>query len=282
MNEVVWRLVKGGSRSLVDLRSGGSRTPLYCIHGAGGDLNGYMELSTKLHSEIPVYGVQATYKGKTAGGHVQLLADEYFELIRKRSGVDAVCLMGYSAGAVIALLMAERLHRNGVAVKLLIALDGAPCNTGFELPATHPIVIGRKILNIAGWLQWYLKSRRDRQYVPKSAFVAALHNDLIDLASLNQIIANDREDRLTSFVQNLIASIEDLQSTHNYKGKVLSLQAKVQPLIRNRQIGKIWSSLAAADVVEFPGHHSSFAKGEKDTIDKIAEAINFSYDHLDL
>ena len=62
-------------------------------------------------------------------------------------------LIGWSAGAIIAVQMAQQLCARGRDVPLLVALDGAPCNTGAGLGTRDPRYFMKLIANLPHWVR---------------------------------------------------------------------------------------------------------------------------------
>lgn len=111
--------------SLVPIHPGGTRVPLYCIHGAGGNVLLYRELAARLGSDQPVYGFQSrgldgcTRPLKT----IEEMAQAYIEELRTVRPKGPYCLAGYCLGGLVAYQMARLLWRAGEAVPLLALLD---------------------------------------------------------------------------------------------------------------------------------------------------------------
>ena len=99
--------------------------PLFCVHGAGGNVLNFKIISDRLGPQQPFYGLQA----QGVDGRLQPLksieemAAQYVEAIRTVSPRGPYKLAGYSAGGVIALEMAQMLKRDGAQVELLAMID---------------------------------------------------------------------------------------------------------------------------------------------------------------
>jgi thioesterase domain-containing protein/acyl carrier protein len=101
------------------------RAPLFCVHGAGGNVLNFKIISDRLGPEQPFHGLQAQgVDGRMQPlGSIEEMAAQYVEAIRAVQPDGPYQLAGYSAGGVIALEMAERLKRDGAAVSLLAMID---------------------------------------------------------------------------------------------------------------------------------------------------------------
>ena len=275
MNDMVWRLVKGPAKNIVQLREAGSGVPLYCISGVTGDLCGFVELVPLLR-DMPVFGLQFTINDFQTLEDADLcsIATRYSQLIFRHAKSKHISLAGYSAGAVIAVVVAENLRKFGVTTELLIAIDGAPCNTGYELSCWNPICLVRKIRNARNWLRWYFRNSNKKQSAIMKIVDGDFRGKIFDRSLSCELPRKDSAEMLAKIVQRLLSSIEIYSPKRTYEGEVLALQASVQPLLRNCQYGRIWYFMAKTRAIEFLGHHSSFARAEKATITTVSKAIN--------
>ena len=132
------------------------RAPLFCVHGAGGNVLNFKPISTGLGLEQPLYGLQA----QGVDGHlptlstIQAMAAQYVEAIRSVDPYGPYQLVGYSAGGVIAFEMAQQLKRAGAEIALLGMID-----------TLSPTAVGRKISFLKKlWLMhhWSLKFIMER------------------------------------------------------------------------------------------------------------------------
>jgi thioesterase domain-containing protein/acyl carrier protein len=113
---------------LVTIQPKGSKPPLFCIHGMGGNVLCYRELSGYLGTDQPVYGIQA--KGlyddeekQTLPTIFEEMAAHYIESIRTVQPEGPYCLAGLSAGGAIAFEMAQQLLAQGQQVALLAMFE---------------------------------------------------------------------------------------------------------------------------------------------------------------
>ncbi|WP_369184662.1 amino acid adenylation domain-containing protein [Streptomyces sp. Y1] len=126
------RLDDGGSDDPLDvvlpLRPYGDRPAVFCVHPAGGLSWVYAGLIKNLDADRPVYGLQARGldgEGELPGSFEEM-AEDYVEQIRKVQPTGPYHLLGYSAGGVVAHVIASRLEREGEQVGLLAILDTYP------------------------------------------------------------------------------------------------------------------------------------------------------------
>ena len=106
---------------LVPVRTGGSRAPLFVIHGGRGDVTFAARLAMHIDSDVPVYGLQPpTLSGRVAEElGVESLARRYVDVIRAVQPSGPYYLFGYSFGGLVAFEMACGLEDVGEEVALL-------------------------------------------------------------------------------------------------------------------------------------------------------------------
>ncbi len=116
---------KSSWSSLVPIQAGGSRTPLFLIHGAEGNVLLYRDLARKLGEDQPVFGLQAQgLDGKTPPlTTIEEMAELYLKEIRALQPEGPYALGGYCMGGTIAYEIAQRLVHDGERVSLLALLE---------------------------------------------------------------------------------------------------------------------------------------------------------------
>lgn len=99
--------------------------PLFCVHGAGGNVIEFKPLADRLPKEIPFYGLQAQGVDGKLPFHTSIeeMARSYVAAIRTVDSKGPYRIAGYSGGGVIAYEMAQMLRREGAAVELLVMFD---------------------------------------------------------------------------------------------------------------------------------------------------------------
>jgi non-ribosomal peptide synthetase component F/thioesterase domain-containing protein len=133
------------SSPLVAIQREGSRPPFFCIHGAGGHVLIYRDLSRRLGHDQPFYGLQAQGLDGELPHLVTIeeMASLYVKAIRRIQPRGPYYLGGYSMGGTIALEMAQQLDALGEETALLALFD--TMNWSSVLPAS----IWRKIYHVA-------------------------------------------------------------------------------------------------------------------------------------
>ncbi len=112
-------------QALVTIRPGKEWPPLFCVHGAGGNVLNFRDLARALRGSRPFYGLQACgVDGITAPLEtIEQMASAYLPKIREVQPEGPYLLAGYSGGGLVAFEMAQRLHAAGQDVKLLALID---------------------------------------------------------------------------------------------------------------------------------------------------------------
>jgi amino acid adenylation domain-containing protein len=111
--------------SLVPLQPAGDKTPLFIMHGMGGDVFAYLDFARHLAPDRAVYGLQAVGLDGIHPGHDSLekMADYYADQIRAIHPRGPYYLLGYSLGGWIAYAVADQLIKKGGRIALLLLLD---------------------------------------------------------------------------------------------------------------------------------------------------------------
>jgi phthiocerol/phenolphthiocerol synthesis type-I polyketide synthase E len=114
-----------GWSSLVAIQAEGSRPPLFCMHGAGGNILVYRDLARSLGSNQPFYGLQAPGLdgSRPPLTRVEDMAALYAKEIRKVQPHGPYFLGGYCMGGTVALEVAQQIQAQGERVALLALFD---------------------------------------------------------------------------------------------------------------------------------------------------------------
>jgi thioesterase domain-containing protein/acyl carrier protein len=114
-----------GWSPLVPIQLQGSRPPFFCIHGAGGNVLIYRDLSRDLGSDQPFYGLQS--RGLDGGcaplTRIEDMAALYVREIRRVQQHGPYFLGGYCLGGTIAFEVARQLQAKGEQIALLALFD---------------------------------------------------------------------------------------------------------------------------------------------------------------
>ncbi|WOJ90923.1 alpha/beta fold hydrolase [Methylocapsa polymorpha] len=114
--------------TLVLLKPGDARHPLFIVHGLGGYITQLLPLGKSIESRHAVYGIQARgLDGESAPCEtVEEMAQLYVDVIREVQPRGPYFLAGYSFGGLVAMEMAHRLSQAGEKIAFLAFLDSCP------------------------------------------------------------------------------------------------------------------------------------------------------------
>jgi thioesterase domain-containing protein/acyl carrier protein len=113
---------------MLPLRTAGRGQPLFCVHPAAGTSWVYSGLLRFVDADRPIYGLQARglrEPERTPTSPREMVAD-YLAQLRAVQPHGPYALLGWSAGGLIAHLLAVRLQEEGEEVGFLAALDSYP------------------------------------------------------------------------------------------------------------------------------------------------------------
>jgi amino acid adenylation domain-containing protein len=114
--------------TLMPIRAGGKRSPVFCPHPAGGLGWIYMGLPRYLEDDRPVYALEdrSVRSDGTPPESLEDMAADYIEQIRSIQPHGPYYLVGWSSGGVLAHCMATRLQSAGERIALLALVDSYP------------------------------------------------------------------------------------------------------------------------------------------------------------
>jgi acyl-CoA synthetase (AMP-forming)/AMP-acid ligase II/thioesterase domain-containing protein len=169
--------------SLVPVRTTGSKTPFFCVHGGGGGVFFVRDIANHLPEDRPVYGLQAAgFSTGTPGVYrpVQEIAARYLAEIRDVQPHGPYLLGGLSFGGLVAYEMAQQLLRQGEETALLALLDTKLwqlTEEGRDDPKRHfkrmsEMSLGQKLWYVIGGIgrRAYRKFRQARVMISLRAF----------------------------------------------------------------------------------------------------------------
>ena len=124
--------------SLIPLRPGGSKPPLFLMHSHGGNILEYYPLAKQLDPDQPVYAFQARgLDGSIVKNQsLEQIAASYIEELRRFQPEGPYFLGGFCFGGVLALEVAQQLSQAGQEVGLVVMIQSMhPASASFD-PST--------------------------------------------------------------------------------------------------------------------------------------------------
>ncbi|MEZ4703117.1 MAG: condensation domain-containing protein [Rhodothermales bacterium] len=125
-----------GWSPLVVIQAGRGTAPIFCIHGAGGNVLFYRDLAVHMGPDQTVYGLQSQgLDGEMPVlGTVEEMAERYVQEILRVQPKGPFYLVGYCLGGTIALEVAQQLRARGLEADIVAMLE--TYNWINEKPAT--------------------------------------------------------------------------------------------------------------------------------------------------
>ncbi len=113
------------TKSMVPIRTEGSKPPVYLVHGAGLHVLMYQTLAEHMSPDQPIFGFQARglYGEAEPLDRIEDMAAAYIEEILERNPDGPYALAGYSFGGLITFEMAKQLKAMGKEVVMLGMFD---------------------------------------------------------------------------------------------------------------------------------------------------------------
>ncbi|HLY69273.1 MAG TPA: amino acid adenylation domain-containing protein [Puia sp.] len=131
--------------SLVLIKPGGNKPPLYFIHGSGLTVMVFNDVAKRMDPDQPVYGLQARgLNGEDPFDTMEDIASYYISEIVAQNPNGPYCLAGYSFGGIVAFEMAKQFIKMGKEVKMLALFDTHIANEDYFLSSASKMK--RKIL----------------------------------------------------------------------------------------------------------------------------------------
>jgi thioesterase domain-containing protein len=257
--------------SLVAIRAGGSKPPLYGVHGVGGNILEFSDLAKYLDADQPLYGIQAQGLDGKKPLHttVEEMAEHYIKEIREFQPEGPYYLGGSSFGGMVAYEMARRLVAAGERVGLVALFDTMAPGYPKFLPTTTAWkrrVNGWRFRFELHWSNFRVAEGREKwEYVWEK--VIRLEREIV-----NQV--KKRRKRIKNKIQRMffpkgIKAVPkggwEASSRYRplpYTGTVTLFRATEQGygIIEDRTNG--WGPLAlgGVEVIDVPGHHGSIMR----------------------
>jgi thioesterase domain-containing protein len=110
------------------LRSGSSRSPVFLLHGVGGNVMEFFEVVKSMDSPQAIYGLQARGSDglESPLDSIEAMAEYHIDAMRRVGSPGPYVVFGYSLGGLIALEIARRFKESEQPVALLSMIDSYP------------------------------------------------------------------------------------------------------------------------------------------------------------
>jgi len=250
--------------ALVVLQAGGTRPPLFVVHGIYGDVMGYRELASGLGPEQPVYGFEAPTgsKGEPVLSTLDELAGKYVRQMRARQPVGPYFLCGYCWAGPLAFEMARQLRAAAQDVGLLVLIDS-------PRPGRHGEQRLHRRIQTRSRRFWKLVVKNVRRLfqVEPRVIPSFLRERLVNMVTR---VAGVRAYRLSVRMQRpLLPTFRQMRGAllhagrayrpEVYPGRVTVISARSPGTLRSKDYAAGWARLAAGgvEIREVAGEHLS-------------------------
>ncbi len=259
---------------IVPLNEHGDGPAFFCVHSVGGEAVSFRHLSRLLGPEQRFYGIAPPPELRTAefASSIEAMARRYVDALVAFQPEGPYLLGGWSAGSPIALEMAQLLQASDREVKLLIALDGTPGNTGDSAGPWDPLYYWKLLCNVPHWVRDDLMldfsfshlARRVWKKVTsvcqKSTAYIRGRSDWRRFELDGFLDTSAFSDTQTGFMRSLY----NLLFTYvpkPYAGRVLLYRSTTHPLHHLLEVEAPWRKIAAElEVVPVRGTHVSIVR----------------------
>ena len=266
--------------SLVPIQTGGSKTPIFLIHGGGLNILLFRTISAYFDKDQPVYGLQALGLNHETDvpWSIEEIAERYAAEILEVCPNGPYVIAGYSLGGFIAFEVAKQLKAMGKEIKLLGVMDTYAGNNGnVETRMEHTL---HKIQRQFNKLPFFAKS-----FVkyPKESLEYQL---IISKKRLDKLISPglvDTKDMLNEYELEIYKHYD--HAHRNYKLKPADLKVTLFRVAKRLYfiddfIYLGWNKFArqGVDIKEIPGDHKTFLYPPNDK--QFAEILQESLNNL--
>jgi amino acid adenylation domain-containing protein len=153
--------------SLVEIRKGENRLPLFCVHPIGGEVLCYYDLARILGPEQPVYGLQSvrTDGERRPMTRIEEMAVHYIKEIKTVQPDGPYNLFGWSLGGTVAFEMARQLQAQGEEIGILALADSIAFDNEDDQPEVDETELLAEFLEtFGGQISEIRKLDKQRQY----------------------------------------------------------------------------------------------------------------------
>ena len=256
--------------SLVAIQSGGTKPPVFFVHGAGGgNLWGYTNLAPLLGSDQPVYGLESRgMRGLEEFGTIVEMASHYIEEIRTVQAVGPYYLGGYCFGGNVAHEIARQLCEQGEQVAFLGLLDSLSGNLASSRTRWwDPRFVFDFILNTGWWIVDFFEmppperrnfvSRKFSAWGRRIRRCFSRRNPGQKEIDLDEIIETGLFPEIELGLWRMHLKALDKHIPNPYPGKITLFKTRVQPFFCSFNPLCGWGDLAGqgVEVVDIPGSH---------------------------
>jgi acyl transferase domain-containing protein len=249
---VIERSATAEFRSLVTIQRGGDRLPFFCVHGAGGNVLNFRDLSKAMGRSQPFYGLQARGVDGVLRPHrtIEEMASAYLDEVRAVQPGGPYLLGGYSGGGLVAFEMAQQLRAAGQDTALVVLID------------TYPPIIAPPPKTVAARLGRLRDEKLDyaRDIIQRRAMMrreAELQRQLDEVLAGNGTVPSDLRE---THMERTFGEIAARYVRMPYQGRVVLLRAQdVHFAFRSLGEAYGWDEVVTDgfELIRTPGNHAT-------------------------
>ncbi|MDZ8261973.1 SDR family NAD(P)-dependent oxidoreductase [Nostoc sp. ChiQUE01b] len=240
--------------SLVEIKPGSFKKPLFLIHPVGGHVYFYRDLANCFDAEQPVYGLQARgIEGEAQPlTQVEEIATEYIEALRTVQPEGPYFLGGSSFGGTLAFEMAQQLYAVGQKVELLAMIDTPGPG---EIPPTPEDDTEILIYLLAVGSNLPISLEHLKQLTPDEQLLYFLNQKEVVNKMLPDVTLPHVQQLLHLFKVHSQAMLD--YEPQIYPGKIIFFRASDRDAFNSPHPERGWLNLATegVEIQEIPGNH---------------------------
>jgi thioesterase domain-containing protein len=264
-------------RSLVSIRPGGSKKPLFLIHGLGLNVLLYTTIIGHLDPDQPVYGLQA--KGLNGTDEplstIEEIAAYYISEILTVDPEGPYAMAGFSLGGKIAFEMGRQLTAMGKRVSFLGLIDSTADENYQHLPFLRRTV--KQTEHLIRYTLWNIGSLfAEDPDGPRAMLrrkIRGLERKITGMdvrIKKEDFVSKGRQDELPGYLRKVHRANRRANRNYvikPYTGSVHLFKAKKQTFYIVEPVNYGWDKYASGGVFiyEIPGEHSSIFAPPNDT-----------------
>jgi amino acid adenylation domain-containing protein len=264
-------------RSLVSIRPGGSKKPLFLIHGLGLNILLYTTIISHLDPDQPVYGLQA--KGLNGTDEplstIEEIATYYISEIMTVDPEGPYAMAGFSLGGKIAFEMGRQLTAMGKRVSFLGLIDSTADENFHHLPFLKRTV--KQTDHIIRYTLWNIGSLFTLDPDSPSAVfkrkIKGLERKITGMDvrfKKEDYVSKGKADELPKYLRKVHKANRRANRNYvvkPYSGSVHLFKAKKQTFYIVEPVKYGWDKYASGGVFiyEIPGEHASIFAPPNDT-----------------
>jgi amino acid adenylation domain-containing protein len=253
------RLDKREVPSLVTMRRGGTKTPLFFVHPVGGNVLCYGRLVRELGRERPMFGLQARGAEGTSPpcDSIAKMATAYVDEMLAAHPRRPFALLGWSFGGGVAFEMAAVLRSRGASVGFVVLLDAAaPLAGAADAEITYHDLMPTLLHDLVGLLgAKALPSKEALQTMPEEE-IERLAVDLVRGARL--FVPGTEVDEVRRYVR-LYRTHMNAHLRHHptpFDGRVVYASAEASQSAGKERMIEFWRRHSGEfEVITIPGRH---------------------------